>query len=241
MSFRSSIPNALTSCNLLSGIAGLFFAFSGRPDIAFCLMLAAAAFDFLDGFAARLLKTSSPIGAQLDSLSDAVSFGVLPSVMLSVMMWNGSPGLPWMKFLSALPLLLAVFSALRLAKFNIDDRQHSSFLGLPTPASAILCASLAAYCFIRPESILAGICGSWWAILILTAVLCPLLVCEIPFFSFKGGKDDFKAKAKLTCFGCISAVTVIVAAVLAFHWTAIPFGIAAAYLLVNLIFALFRI
>mgnify|MGYP002624154147 CR=1 FL=1 len=182
MGIRRHIPNAITSCNLLSGVVGLVFAFSGRTDLAFIMMLAAGVFDFFDGFAARALKVSSPVGRELDSLSDDVSFGVLPAVMLFVTM--GSGPFRW------LTLLLAVFSALRLAKFNLDERQHDGFLGLPTPSAAILCGSIAAYAFCRPASWLAGLCATQWFLPLLAAALCALLVCEIPFFAFKSGSPS---------------------------------------------------
>ena len=146
------------------------------------MMLAAGVFDFCDGFAARALKVSSPIGRELDSLSDVVSFGVLPSVMLFVTM--GSGPFRW------LTLLLAVFSALRLAKFNVDERQHGGFLGLPTPSAAILCGSIASYALCRPASWLAGLCATQWFLPLLAAALCALLVSEIPFIAFKSGSPS---------------------------------------------------
>ena len=211
------------------------------------MMLAAGAFDFLDGFTARLLRVSSPIGAQLDSLSDAVSFGVLPAVMLAKLT-RTSLAADYMEtgaiLLCAIPLLIAVFSAVRLAKFNIDERQHFSFLGLPTPASAILCGALAVYCEMRPVSLLAGIFVNWWAIAILTVAICALLVCEIPFFSFKISKEDPNAAIqgmKRTCFLCICVVVIIITAVLSWHWSAVPLGIVGAYILENLILRIFKI
>lgn len=231
MTIRRIIPNVITSCNLLSGVAGLFSAFAGRPVQALVCMLAAGLFDFLDGFAARLLKSDSKIGAELDSLSDAVSFGVLPAVMLTLGMREGlGTAALWQKALCLLPLLVAVFSAVRLAKFNVDTRQHETFLGLPTPAAAIFCASL---------SIL---CGQWWLILAAAAAICVLLVCEIPFFSFKKGSgSSFAGNIKITCFASISAIAVILAVVLSWHWTAIPLGITLVYIAENLILAAFRI
>jgi len=203
------------------------------------MMLAAGVFDFCDGLAARALGVSSPVGRELDSLSDVVSFGVLPSVMLFMTMPEGV--FRW------LPLLLAAFSALRLAKFNVDERQHSSFLGLPTPSSAILCGSVAAYAFFRPASWLGRLCVTPWFLPALAAVLCALLVCEIPFFAFKSGSGHSEQPLpslpglKRTAFFCIAAMAVIVTAVLGWHWTAIPLLVFSAYILENLIFALFRV
>ena len=134
--------------NLLAGTLGVIFTLDGRIDIAFPLMLAAAGFDFCDGFAARLLNAYSNIGKELDSLADMVSFGVLPAIMLyKIMCICGT----W-HIAIYIPLILAAFSALRLAKFNLDERQHGSFIGLPTPAAAMICGSLAYYVERSPES-----------------------------------------------------------------------------------------
>ncbi|MCR5561224.1 MAG: CDP-alcohol phosphatidyltransferase family protein [Bacteroidales bacterium] len=230
MALKNHIPNAITSCNLLSGIVGLYFAFKGLPEAAFLCMLAAAMFDFLDGFAARIFKASSPIGGQLDSLSDVVSFGVLPAVMLSV------------HSLNPLPLLIAVFSAVRLAKFNIDERQHSSFLGLPTPGAALLCGALATYCGARTESLLALLFSPWWAVALLAAAICVLLVCELPFFSFKGlgKKAEWPENIKLPFLASMLVAIAVLTIVLGWHWSAIPFGIATCYILENLVFALIK-
>ena len=148
MIIRKAIPDIITSLNLLCGVLGVMFTFNGRPDIAFCMMLAAAVFDFLDGLAARALDAYSDIGKELDSLCDVVSFGVLPALML----YRTMVDLTGAGVFCCLPLILAVFSALRLAKFNIDERQHGSFLGLPTPASAMICGALCCYVFMEPAS-----------------------------------------------------------------------------------------
>ena len=133
------IPNTITSTNLLCGVLGVICTLKGSLDTAFILMLAAAVCDFCDGLAARLLKAYSELGKQLDSLADMVSFGVLPSLMMYSLMVQAQ-GDSWICYV---PLLIAVFSALRLAKFNIDERQSDSFIGLATPACAIICGSFA--------------------------------------------------------------------------------------------------
>ena len=221
----------ITSCNLLSGVVGLYFAFQGNFEVATICMLAAGLFDFLDGFAARLLKASSPIGTQLDSLSDVVSFGVLPTAMLC-----GFSHTPF-------PLFLAAFSALRLAKFNVDDRQHASFIGLPTPAAALFCAGLVSWCSASPSSVLASVFSHWWVVLILAALLSFLLVCEIPFFSFKGlgKKAEFPESIKPLCLLCLCVTVIVLTLVLGWHWSALLVGFTLAYILENLILAAFRI
>ncbi len=132
------IPNAITCLNLLCGALGIAFLFKDRIDIAFWLLIAAAVFDFLDGFAARLLHAYSPLGKELDSLADTISFGLLPAFMLYVVYLPSAPS-EWLAFI---PFLVAVFSALRLAKFNVDTRQTSSLL---TPANALLIAAAVYY------------------------------------------------------------------------------------------------
>lgn len=132
------IPNFLTCCNLLCGCFGVVFVLEGRTVPAAYFVWVAGLFDFMDGFAARLLKVSSPIGKELDSLADMVSFGLLPSlVMYKMMVVAGAPSyLPYVAF------SIAAFSALRLAIFNLDERQSDSFRGLPTPANALLLTAL---------------------------------------------------------------------------------------------------
>ena len=129
------IPNSITSMNLLFGVMGVIYTFKGNFETAFLLMLAAAVCDFCDGLSARLLNAYSDVGKELDSLADMVSFGLLPSLMLHRLMATiGSES-----FLSYIPLIIAVLSALRLAKFNVDERQTDNFIGLATPACAMIC------------------------------------------------------------------------------------------------------
>lgn len=142
-----TIPNLLTLANLVCGSVGVVMALSGgRLTTAFCLMILAAVFDFFDGFVARLLGQSSPIGLQLDSLSDDISFGLLPASILYVLygrmpsLWLGEG--PAAEAAAYAVFVVAAFAALRLAKFNIDDTQRTEFCGLPSPAAAMLCGSL---------------------------------------------------------------------------------------------------
>ncbi|MTI41736.1 CDP-diacylglycerol--serine O-phosphatidyltransferase [Fulvivirga lutimaris] len=137
MSIKKHIPNLLTSSNLVCGCLGIIYCFQGDLKFAVYLIWIAMLFDFLDGFAARLLKVSSPIGKELDSLADMVTFGVLPAILILQLIEQHETG-P-IKYIA---LLIAVFSALRLAKFNVDDKQQSVFIGLPTPANALFLSSL---------------------------------------------------------------------------------------------------
>ncbi len=126
MSLLRHLPNALTCCNLLCGVLGIVFVQTIEPIWFIAL---ACVFDFLDGFVARSLKVSSPIGKELDSLADMVTFGVLPTIV-----WYNLIDHETYKYVA---LLIAVGSALRLAKFNIDERQSDGFIGVPTPANAL--------------------------------------------------------------------------------------------------------
>jgi CDP-diacylglycerol--serine O-phosphatidyltransferase len=138
MNLLRHIPNALTSGNLLCGCLGLISVFGNYPVEPAYFIWAACVFDFFDGFAARLFNVSSPIGKELDSLADMVSFGVLPA--MTMYHWiDSSGGSSWLAYIA---LMIAVFSALRLAKFNVDTRQTDSFIGVPTPANAIFLTSL---------------------------------------------------------------------------------------------------
>lgn len=175
MNYKRIIPDAITSCNLLCGSIAVFLATQGAFIWAFVFILCGAFFDFFDGLSARLLKAPSPIGVQLDSLADDITFGLAPSMMLFCFL---RPILGWW---AGLALIMAAFSALRLAKFNVDERQHDSFIGLATPANAIFWGGICCL----PISALAY---DWmaWVLIGLSLLSCYLLNAEIPFFSFKG-------------------------------------------------------
>lgn len=181
MTVTRHIPNAITSMNLICGSLGVICAFDGRLETSFFLMLAAAVADFCDGLAARALKAYSDIGKELDSLADIISFGFLPAVMLNRLMTeSGNDGI-W----SYIPLTITVFSALRLARFNIDDRQKENFIGLATPACAILCGALVHYICKTPDSFLAPWAGTKLFIPVMSVILSFLMVSGIPMFSLK--------------------------------------------------------
>jgi CDP-diacylglycerol--serine O-phosphatidyltransferase len=169
----------------------IVFALRGWTDFAVYCIFAAAVFDFCDGLSARLLKAYSELGKQLDSLADMVSFGIAPAallhnklnVLLSDRITGGfDSGLVW-ELWTFFPFILAVFSALRLAKFNIDDRQSHRFIGLPTPACALLTGVLVSLS-VRGHW-LAGWMEQWYSIIILSALLSALLVCSLPMFALK--------------------------------------------------------
>lgn len=188
---KKHIPNSVTCLNLFSGCLGIVFAFQGNLIWASYAILIAAMFDFFDGMLARLLKAYSDIGKELDSLADMVSFGVLPSVII-YQLFALSPqidfGLTWLSFSA---FIIAVFSALRLAKFNIDTRQSENFVGLPTPANALLIAS---FPLIIGDSstYFAGFILNQWFLAIFSLVMSLLLVAEVPLISLKFKSLQFK-------------------------------------------------
>ncbi|ATV38101.1 CDP-diacylglycerol--serine O-phosphatidyltransferase [Prevotella intermedia] len=184
MSIKKHIPNTITCCNLISGCVAIAYAFSGNVELSFTWIIIGAVFDFFDGMSARLLNVSSPIGKELDSLADIVTFGVAPSTILfselSVMSY---PAIlePLRSILPFTAYIMAAFSALRLAKFNLDERQALGFIGLPTPANALFWGSLIIGAGKWLEAtpfmvffLLGGILISSW-----------LMVSEIPMFALK--------------------------------------------------------
>ncbi len=217
---KKHIPNSITCCNLISGCIAIAIAFAGKIEVALLFIIIGAVFDFFDGMVARLLNVSSPIGKELDSLADVITFGAAPSAIIFSQLYVMSYPVflePLRDYLPYTAFIMAAFSALRLAKFNLDERQALGFIGLPTPANALFWGSLLVGVGEKLETrpwalyfILAGILISSW-----------LLVSEIPMFalkfkhwSFKG--NEVKYLFLITCcplviiFG-ISAFAIIIA------------------------------
>lgn len=209
-----AIPNTLTCCNLICGCIAIFAAFNHDFVMAFWLIITAAVFDFFDGFAARMLKAYSPIGGELDSLADMVSFGVAPAFIWFATASVSSLEIGYFAFGA---FLLAAFSALRLAKFNIDTRQTEEFRGMPTPAMALFIASASiAFNPVHP--------ALWVAAIV---VMSGLMVSDIPMFSFKFKRFGFKENA-LRYFFAIFAVLAVV-----LLQYAAPAVIITAYIIVS--------
>lgn len=230
-----NIPNTITSLNLLSGVAGIVCAFSDRLDVSFILMLAAAVFDFFDGFAARALGAYSPMGKELDSLADSVSFGLLPAFMLHrLMIFLTGAATIW----CYIPLAVALFSVLRLAKFNTDERQTENFIGLATPASAMICGSLTYYLLHQTDSILIPLAQGHAFIPIVCIILSALMVSEIPMFSmkFKKGisKDSPLYRQRVSFAGTV-VVAAILVLTLGLNWSMIVLLSFVAYIVMNLL------
>ncbi|MGZ3749949.1 MAG: CDP-alcohol phosphatidyltransferase family protein, partial [Mucilaginibacter sp.] len=183
------VPNAITCANLFSGCIGIVFAFQENLIFAAYALFLAAIFDFFDGFASRVLQSFSGIGKDLDSLADMVSFGFLPAAIMYELFLQ-TPQVPnvssWLNFIA---FLISVFSALRLAKFNNDSRQADSFIGLPTPANAILIASLP-FILVHYPRFTPYILNPY-GLAAFVVVMCVLLVAEIPMMSLKFKNSDF--------------------------------------------------
>ena len=220
MPLKQHIPNTITCCNLLSGCFSIMFSFTGMPVMAAVMIFAAGLFDFLDGFTARLLKAHSPIGGDLDSLSDVVSFGVAPGFI----MYHLLGGL----WFGCFAFLLPVFAAVRLAKFNIDDRQTTSFIGLPTPPMAIFMASLP-LAFWHLDVLDRQVLNPYLCLGIVV-LFSVLMVCNRPFFSFKMKNLKWEDNKLRWIF-----LGLAVADLVAFGLVALPF-ILLGYILLSVLF-----
>ena len=212
MSIVKHIPNTITCCNLLSGCVSIFLTCNGHILWASAMIFLAAVFDFLDGFAARTLNAKSPIGGELDSLSDVVSFGVAPSFIVAWFL--SKTGIGWLihdvNVFPMLAFILAAFAAVRLAKFNIDTRQSSSFIGLPVPAVGLFIASLPFMLFnVAPDSLMVKIVVNPYFLLAMVAVFSWLMISEVPFFSFKIKNLRFKDNI-LRYFVVIFAIVAVI-------------------------------
>lgn len=199
---KKHIPNTITCCNLIAGCIATYYAFQSDYQLALLFIVIGAVFDFFDGMVARLLHVSSPIGKELDSLADDITFGFAPSAIVFSFLSSFHIHLLFVPFLA---FLIAAFSALRLAKFNLDERQTLGFIGLPTPANALfwgsLIVSLNYQSWFEPYQI-----PEYWlyVVLVLIPVSCYLLVSEIPMFALKfktwGWKgNEVKYVFLLTC------------------------------------------
>ncbi|KXX68758.1 CDP-diacylglycerol--serine O-phosphatidyltransferase [Flammeovirga sp. SJP92] len=184
MGIKKHIPNAITCSNLISGCIGISFCFEGDLVLGATMILIGATFDFFDGFAARMLKVSSPMGKELDSLADMVTFGVLPAVILYQLLLQvellsdtQTTYLPYIAY------LIAAFSAIRLANFNIDERQSDGFIGVPTPANALLIGSLPLILKFYPE--FSPYILNKYLLIGIALVMSYLMNAEIPLVSLK--------------------------------------------------------
>ena len=203
MNIKKYIPNTITCCNLLSGCVASVYAFLGVYPLAFTFIIAGAVFDFFDGLSARALKVSSSIGKELDSLADVITFGFAPATMVFSWLRECADAHLDMLIAFAMPFvafLLVAFSALRLAKFNVDERQTSSFIGLPTPANALFWGALV----IGSHDAIVGQPYGWVLVLGLVLLFSWLLVAEIPMFSLKFKNLSWKCNRIVYIFLLVS-------------------------------------
>ncbi|HBN64030.1 MAG: CDP-diacylglycerol--serine O-phosphatidyltransferase [Muribaculaceae bacterium] len=215
-SLKSYIPNTITCLNLLSGCAAVFFAFNLGMETgslspmswAFIFIGAAAVFDFCDGLSARLLHAYSPVGKELDSLSDLVSFGLAPAflVMNSMQAYGASV------WVSAIALFIAVMGALRLAKFNVDTRQATSFIGLPIPANAIFW--IGALAWIDSHAYPGDI-----VMALLIVAISLLMVSELRMFSLKFANLSWRGNVRRYVVLAAAVFFVITEGISGFAWT----------------------
>ncbi len=215
-SFKKHVPNSITCCNLICGCIAMSQAINGNLSLALLFIILGAVFDFFDGMVARLLKVSSPIGKELDSLADVVTFGVAPSGIIFYELQivdypsflNQNPVI--VSILPYIAFIVAAFSALRLAKFNLDTRQTTSFIGLPTPANALCWGSF----IVGFGEILEQY--SWYLTVLVIGVFLSswILIAEIPMFALKFKHWGFKGNEIKYYFVICSAIILITSFVL---------------------------
>ncbi len=223
---KTYIPNCVTCLNLLSGCVAVYFAFNLDREFAglqamawaWIFIAAASVFDFCDGLTARLLHAYSPIGKELDSLSDLVSFGLAPAfLVMNTMLGEGAP-----LGLGAVALLIAVAGALRLAKFNVDTRQTTSFIGLPIPANALFWIGTLAW--IKDHGYPGDI-----AMIVLIVLLSWLMISEIKMFSLKFANLSLRENVRRYTLIVAAVIFVSTSGIAGFAWTII------FYLLVSIL------
>ena len=233
MHLKQHIPNAITCGNLVSGCLSILFLTHNMPVKAAIMIFVAGLFDFLDGFAARLLHAHSPIGADLDSLSDVVSFGVAPGFIMYWLMSRSFDLPQWciagINMLPCLAFLLPVFSAIRLAKFNIDSTQKTTFRGIPAPGMAIFIASLP-LALSQVHHLKDGVL-SYWACLGITLIFSFMMVSRLRFFSFKMKSAKWNGNEVRWIFLLVTITSFVI-----FKWISLPF-VMMFYVLLSIFFA----
>jgi len=233
MTFKKHIPNLFTLLNLLSGTIAVYFAVKEYLIVAAFFVFIGIFFDFLDGFMARLLKVQGELGKQLDSLADVVTSGVVPGIVMFQLLNEVNISNQWISNdispIAFVGLLITLAAAYRLAKFNIDERQTSSFIGLPTPAAALVVLSLPLIIEYSSIEMVTNLIQNQWFLVSLTLVLCYLMNAEIPLFSLKFKEYSWKHNKAKFIFILLTAILLIL-----FQFVAIPLVILL-YVLISLI------
>ena len=219
-SIKRNIPNLITLGNLFCGLVAIVFSLNNNLYFAGTFIFFGAILDFFDGLSARLLKVTSEIGKQLDSMADLITFGLAPGIIIYKLIllqpyfingWSYDHYI----LLSYTSFLIPIFSAIRLAKFNIDSKQPSSFVGLPTPVSAIFIASLPILSYFYGTELKLEL------ILAVTLILSLLLVAELPLFSLKISKEE-NLKSQLNIIRIIFLISCVIL-LFVFEFAVIPF------------------
>lgn len=218
MSIKKHIPNTITLLNLLAGLLALIHAFNGNYNEAFSLVCLGIFFDYWDGFFARIWKVQSPIGLQLDSLADMVTSGVVPGLVMYKMLadiqenqsqYNLTEDTYYMGVVPYLGFLITLASCYRLAKFNIDTRQTDSFIGLPTPANALLIMSIPMIQFHSEFEWLVDFLSNPYVLVGVTVLSSYLLNAEIPLFSLKVKSFSWEKYKMQVVFLIISLILIV--------------------------------
>jgi len=195
MNIKKHIPNTITLLNLLCGCIAIVFVSEQDFEIAFFFVFLGIFFDFFDGFFARLLKVSGPMGLQLDSLADMVTSGVVPGYVMFWLLSNSQNEISTSPYIPFLGFIITLGSCYRLAFFNIDTRQSESFIGLPTPANSLFMLSLPLVIRHSDSLMVFEFLTSQWFLLVITLFSAYILNAEIPLFSLKIKKFSFKDNA----------------------------------------------
>lgn len=232
MSIKKHIPNAITCLNLLCGCIATVYVFNGDLIVATYFVWIAAILDFFDGMAARLLNVHSEIGKQLDSLADMVSFGVVPGAMMfkiiNHQMITCGADSDNSATISFIGFIITIFSAIRLAKFNIDTRQNESFIGLPTPANTLFISSFPL--ILKSDNLfLIELLNNFYFLISVTIICSYLLIAKLPLFALKFKSFGFKGNKIRYIFLAISLIMLII-----FQVIAIPF-IILLYIILSVI------
>jgi len=218
MSIKKHIPNTITLVNLLAGLLALIHAFNGNYNEAFSLVCLGIFFDYWDGFFARIWKVQSPIGLQLDSLADMVTSGVVPGLVMYKMLadiqenqsqYNLTEDTYYMGVVPYLGFLITLASCYRLAKFNIDTRQTDSFIGLPTPANALLIMSIPMIQFHSEFEWLVDFLSNPYVLVGITVLSSYLLNAEIPLFSLKVKSFSWEKYKMQVVFLILSLILIV--------------------------------
>lgn len=238
---KKHIPNTITLLNLLSGCIAILYAVQDRLELAALFVFIGIIFDFFDGFVARILRVQSELGVQLDSLADMVTCGVVPGIVMykllnmsyvdSFMEWGSSVALGEITFspFSFIGFLITLAAAYRLAKFNIDKNQTTTFTGLPTPAATLFVMSLPLILYYQPSELVNGLLLNTWFLVIITIVVSFLMNANITLFALKFKSIKFKNNVLRYTFILLTIIFLVT-----MKFLAVPF-IITTYVLLSLV------